>query len=527
MTTLDQDIDALFADMISQLSDPNFTGPERQKLLEAAAELKDQAFVNALDNFRIGTAKFNELSSKLIGAAESVSNTSIRTRIKKLLEKLGDTQMSFEKDNGSMGVVASPQRDAPPPDKDDEKDLPPVVEATGDTLPSGSTIDGPVLTSPKTSTDRSFSALEEEYKRFFVGARFRSKAAEEEVHRLCRAAATDRSRYESVAEQTGIPWWFIAAIHLLESGRNFSRHLHNGDRLTARTKNIPKNRPLSGSPPFSWEQSAVDALQIKHFHERTDWSIARVLYRLEQYNGFGYRNSSVRIPTPYLWSLTTLYNKGKYSRDGHYDPNLVSKQCGAAAFLRGLVAIGAIDSMEFTGIDSGTGEVEESGSAVIKPINDEPPALPTPEHAFKTFFETNLPEVTNFRWDEFLTKGSSHHQPTKPGFGLNTDPPAELWPNVLPLARVLQRFREEMDAPVKLSSVYRCKAYNETLSGSATKSQHLLFKAADIICAKGSPKDWHKVFSKLRAEGVFVGGIGLYSNFVHIDVRGTPQNWTG
>jgi len=58
----------------------------------------------------------------------------------------------------------------------------------------------------------------------------------------------------------------------------------------------------------------------------------RMLYLLEKYNGFGYRMR--RVPTPYLWSFSNLYEKGKFLQDGRFDPEAVSKQCGAALMLK-------------------------------------------------------------------------------------------------------------------------------------------------------------------------------------------------
>jgi lysozyme family protein len=37
-----------------------------------------------------------------------------------------------------------------------------------------------------------------------------------------------------------------------------------------------------------------------------------------------------------LWSFCNLYEKGKYVADGKYDPNAVSKQCGAGVMLKTL-----------------------------------------------------------------------------------------------------------------------------------------------------------------------------------------------
>jgi lysozyme family protein len=90
-----------------------------------------------------------------------------------------------------------------------------------------------------------------------------------------------------------------------------------------------------GTPPFSWENSAVDALTQEGFNTVTDWSISHMLFLLEKYNGFGYRK--MEKPTPYLWSFSNLYEKGKYVADGRFDPQTISKQCGAAIVIKALI----------------------------------------------------------------------------------------------------------------------------------------------------------------------------------------------
>lgn len=93
--------------------------------------------------------------------------------------------------------------------------------------------------------------------------------------------------YMDVAEKIGMPWWIVGLIHMMESNCNFRTHLHNGDPLTARTVRVPKGRPLSGSPPFSWVESAVDAMQFKGFDKIDAWDVPQMLYLLEGYNGWG------------------------------------------------------------------------------------------------------------------------------------------------------------------------------------------------------------------------------------------------
>jgi lysozyme family protein len=149
----------------------------------------------------------------------------------------------------------------------------------------------------------------------------------------------NQNRYRKVSPQVNnVPWGMIGVIQAMECGFNFSCHLHNGDPLTSRTTHVPKGQPTTGEPPFAWENSAVDALKLEGFEKVTDWSIPHMLYLLEQYNGFGYRN--MKMPTPYLWSFSNLYEKGKYVADGRFDREAVSRQCGAAVMLKALLGKG-------------------------------------------------------------------------------------------------------------------------------------------------------------------------------------------
>jgi lysozyme family protein len=154
------------------------------------------------------------------------------------------------------------------------------------------------------------------------------------VDRIARGLTANRARYEKVANALGVPWYVVAVIHSLEAGGDFTRHLHNGDPLTARTTHVPAGRPRNGKPPFTWEQSATDAL--RGLTKWKDWSIPGMLYELEGYNGWGYRNRRPALPTPYLWSFSNHYSRGKYVADGRFSPKAVSQQCGAAVLLKRL-----------------------------------------------------------------------------------------------------------------------------------------------------------------------------------------------
>lgn len=162
------------------------------------------------------------------------------------------------------------------------------------------------------------------------------------VEGIAKGIEANRQRYEQVASVIGCPWWFVGIIHYMEGSGSFKTHLHNGDPLTARTRRVPAGRPLVGNPPFDWDSSAIDALKMKGLHTIKDWCLERCLFEWERYNGWGYVYH--RINSAYVWSYTNLYVSGKYIKDGAFSATAVSKQAGAAAILKGLIAIKAVDS---------------------------------------------------------------------------------------------------------------------------------------------------------------------------------------
>ncbi len=185
------------------------------------------------------------------------------------------------------------------------------------------------------------ATLEEEYSRLYKTCETEA-AHYNEVDRLVDRMISHRSRYENVAETLGIPWYFIAAIHNMESSQDFSKHLHNGDPLSARTKHVPAGRPKKGNPPFTWEESAVDALKLRKLHKVKEWSLTRLLYELEGYNGWGYRLYHSHVLSPYLWSFSNHYGSGKYIADGTWSDTAKSRQCGTVILIKRLEERGVI-----------------------------------------------------------------------------------------------------------------------------------------------------------------------------------------
>ena len=160
----------------------------------------------------------------------------------------------------------------------------------------------------------------------------------EGARKIARAIVANRARYAAVEAATGVPWFMIGPIHARESDMDFSTHLHNGDSLKARTHHVPAGRPTRGNPPFPWDASAIDALTMAphELQKVKAWSVERILYESEKYNGWGYLE---RGNSPYLWSWTSEYHGGKYVRDGVYDANHWDEQAGCVALIKALAAL--------------------------------------------------------------------------------------------------------------------------------------------------------------------------------------------
>ena len=91
------------------------------------------------------------------------------------------------------------------------------------------------------------------------------------------------------------------------------------------------------------------------------------------------------------------------------------------------------------------------------------------------------------------------------------------------LVNVLQKIRTHFGKAVNINSAYRTPTYNKKVGG-ATYSQHLYGTAADIRINGVSQKDI-AAYAETLLNGT--GGIGIYSNFVHIDVRKEKSRWNG
>jgi len=103
--------------------------------------------------------------------------------------------------------------------------------------------------------------------------------------------------------------------------------------------------------------------------------------------------------------------------------------------------------------------------------------------------------------------------------------PDEVLSNVIKLATQLQRIRNVIKEPLHINSGYRSPAHNKAIGG-VKNSQHVLGKAADITSKNFTPAQLYWIIEEMIDSGdLLQGGLGVYSGFVHYDIRGTKVRW--
>ncbi len=142
---------------------------------------------------------------------------------------------------------------------------------------------------------------------------------------------------ETLLQKQGyyVPWWFIAIVGYREAGpppRLFQGQLGQGDPLGEVSRHVPAGRgPFFGVD--AWERSCLDALIdcAPHSAKNDDWSPGGTAVAFIKYNGLGYDEHG--LVSPYAWSGSTAYVKGKYVRDGVLDRDVVDAQMGCMPIL--------------------------------------------------------------------------------------------------------------------------------------------------------------------------------------------------
>tara|TARA_R110002020_G_scaffold185980_1_gene383893 strand:- start:314 stop:634 length:321 start_codon:yes stop_codon:yes gene_type:complete len=103
--------------------------------------------------------------------------------------------------------------------------------------------------------------------------------------------------------------------------------------------------------------------------------------------------------------------------------------------------------------------------------------------------------------------------------------PLDVYENVIKLSGQLQFLRDYTGRAITINSAYRSPEHNTKVGGSKT-SQHLLGKAADITIQGLKPAEVFALIEDLIDMGLMLqGGLGLYSTFVHYDIRKNKARW--
>jgi lysozyme family protein len=177
-----------------------------------------------------------------------------------------------------------------------------------------------------------FAELKSEYEHLFATMTVRIERTGT-VDRIARKLLGHKAQYLTVSAKTGVPWYVIAALHNRESDADFTTYLGNGEPLNRVTHLVPKGR----GPFATWEAGAIDALKLDGLDQVREWTPARACFEIEKFNGFGYRRRG--IPSPYLWSFSNHYERGKYVADGQFSATAVDQQCGAIPVMKRLMEV--------------------------------------------------------------------------------------------------------------------------------------------------------------------------------------------
>jgi len=209
----------------------------------------------------------------------------------------------------------------------------------------------------------SFESLKAEYERNWASLDIRPGRLTE-ANAVARKALNGKATYQQIERLTGVPWHFTALCHYRESNFDFDTYLGNGETLHRATTIVPKGR----GPFATFVDGAVDAFRVENFIGAQDWGIARMLFRLEAFNGFGYHAKGVN--SPYLYGGSTLYGPpeakaGKFVRDHVFDTNHVDSQLGTAVILHAMMALDSSIALDGSPQFAGRTEPEDDAASTV------------------------------------------------------------------------------------------------------------------------------------------------------------------
>lgn len=213
-----------------------------------------------------------------------------------------------------------------------------------------------------------FTILKPEYTQLLAAMVVREECrhlVDEVAVRLCQ----NKTRYQPVTEQDGVPVIFIAPSFEREASSNFNDSPAQGDPWRKMSVHVPAHR----GPYPNWLAAAIDAYRINGLDKvgRGNWTWELICYYGELFNGFGYRDWH-HMHSPYLWGCTNIQTVGKYPSDGKFDPNDMDPQLGIIPVAKRMVdldpslALPAVPYVPAPPISSGIAAEPESDAKWVQ-----------------------------------------------------------------------------------------------------------------------------------------------------------------
>lgn len=118
----------------------------------------------------------------------------------------------------------------------------------------------------------------------------------------------------------------------------------------------------------------------------------------------------------------------------------------------------------------------------------------------------------NFTLNEFACKSGARF-------------PQDVVANLIKLGEALQVIRDEVKAPISITSGYRSPEHNVKIGG-APNSTHTRGQGADFKVQGMAPSAVAAIIERLISQGkIPQGGLKAYATWVHYDIRGTRARW--
>lgn len=142
--------------------------------------------------------------------------------------------------------------------------------------------------------------------------------------------------YRDAFAGAGMPWYYGAAIHYRESNNDLRGAMVNGEKIigtSQKTTLVPENR----GPYATFKDSVQDAATLKGWRSIGPWSIERLLFTSEIWNGLGYVAKGINAP--FVWAGTNHEEMGLYVRDHVFDASTEDTRLGVAAVVKRLMEV--------------------------------------------------------------------------------------------------------------------------------------------------------------------------------------------